>query len=173
MIKHTEQFKLSVVERYLAGIEGYRRVGHHFGLAPAIVRRWVSRYQLYGAAGLLRRVGSFSPEFKLSVLQYMWDNSLSQARAALLFNVRNTASIGIWERRYLGGGIDALARPSRKEPDKVDAPTSKPSPAQGDQQRTREELLKEVEHLRMENAVLKKFQALAQTKKKPATPTKR
>jgi transposase len=172
MIRHTEQFKLSVVERYLVGLEGYRRVGSHFGLAPAMVRRWVSRHQLYGAAGLAKRVGSFSPDFKLSVLQHMWDNSLSQTKVALLFDVRNTASIGIWEARYRSGGIDALSRTSRKEPDKMDAPTVKPTPPE-DRERSREELLKEVEYLRMEVAVLKKFQALAQSKKNPITPKKR
>jgi transposase len=173
MIRHTEQFKLLVVERYLVGLEGYRRVGAHFGLAPAMVRRWVSRYQLYGTAGLAKRVGSFSAEFKLSVLQHMWDNSLSKTRVALLFDVRNTASISIWETRYLSGGIDALGRISRREPDKMDAPTSKPTPAPDDQTRTHEDLLKELEYLRMENAVLKKFQALADAKKKQTTPKKR
>lgn len=173
MIKHSEQFKLSVVKRYLDGLEGYRRVGSHFGLAPAIVRRWVSRYKLYGAAGLARRVGRFSAEFKLSVLQHMWHNSLSQTRVALLFDVRNTASIGIWETRYRSGGIDALAPPSRQEPDKMDAPTAELTPPADDSQRTREQLLAEVEYLRMEIAVLKKFQALDQLKKKKTAPKKR
>lgn len=171
MIKHTEQFKLEVVERYLSGLEGYRLVGHHFGLAPAMVRRWVSRYQLYGAAGLEKRVGRFSPEFKLSVLQHMWDNSLSQTKVALLFDVRNTASIGIWETRYRSGGIDALAKTSRREPDQMDAPT--PPPEADDETLSREALLKEVRHLRLEVAVLKKFEALAQAKKDSAAKKKR
>ena len=173
MIRHSEQFKLSVVQRYLVGLEGYRRVGTHFGLAPAMVRRWVSRFQLYGAAGLAKRVGKFSAEFKLTVLQHMWDNSLSQTKVALLFDVRNTASIGIWEARYRIGGLEALARPSRKEPDQMDAPTAKPAPLADDSKRTREELLEEVEYLRMEVAVLKKVQALAQSKKNLTAPKKR
>jgi transposase len=102
----------------------------------------------------------------------MWDNSLSQTKVALLFDVRNTASIGIWEARYRSGGIEALARRSRRKPDKMDAPTVKPSPSV-DRERSREELLKEVEYLRMEVAVLKKFQALAQSKKNSTTPKKR
>ena len=173
MIRHSEQFKLSVVERYLVGLEGYRRVASHFDIAPAMVRRWVSRYQLYGTAGLAKRVGNFTAEFKLTVLQHMWDNSVSQAKVALLFDVRNTASIGIWEARYRSGGIDALARLSRKEPDKMDAPTVRPALPADDSKRTREQLLEEVEYLRMEVAVLKKFQALAQTKKNLTAPKKR
>lgn len=173
MIRHSEQFKLSVVERYLVGLEGYRLVGSHFGVAPAMVRRWVSRYHLYGAAGLAKRVGNFTAEFKFAVLQHMWDNSLSQTKVALLFDVRNTASIGIWEARYRSGGIGALARRSQKEPDKMDAPTVHPLLPADDSKRTREQLLKEVEDLRMEVAVLKKFQALTQSKKNLITPRKR
>ncbi len=173
MIRHTEQFKLSVVERYLAGLEGYRLVGRHFGLAPAMVRRWVSRYQLYGAAGLEKRVGRFSPEFKLSVLQHMWDNSLSQTKVALLFDVRNPTSIGIWETRYRSGGIDALAQTSQREHDKMDAPTTNRAPAADDKTLSREELLKENQQLRLEVAVLKKFEALAQAKKDLAAKRKR
>jgi transposase len=51
------------------------------------------------------------------------------------------------------------------------APISKPEP-KSDQERSREELLKELEYLRMENEVLKKLQALAQARK-AAAPKKR
>jgi transposase len=175
MSKHTEQFKLAVIDRYLAGLEGYRLVGRHFGIAPAMVRRWVSWFRQFGAAGLTSNTRSFTPEFKLSVLEHMWDNSLSQTRVALIFNVRNTASIGIWERRYLSGGLEALASSSKRKSAPVNAPNSKPPPPlpSGDRPSSQEELLGELEHLRMENAVLKKFQALAQSKKKAAAQKKR
>lgn len=173
MNRHTEQFKLAVIDRYLGGLEGYRLVGKHFGIAPAMVRRWVSWYRLYGTSGLTSSSRAFSAEFKLSVLQHMWDNSLSQTKVALLFNVRNTTSIGSWERRYQSGGLDALARSSKRKLDQMNAPTSKPPSSTTDKPRTQEELLAELEYLRMENAVLKKFQALAQSKKKAAAPKKR
>lgn len=173
MIKHTEQFKLAVIDRYLAGLEGYRLVGRHFGIAPAMVRRWVSWFRQSGVAGLTSNTRSFTAEFKLRVLEHMWDNSLSQTRAALIFNVRNTASIGIWERRYLSGGLEALAASTKRKSVPMNAPTSKPPlPSQG-KPRSQEDLLAELEHLRMENAVLKKFQALAQSKKKAAAQKKR
>lgn len=172
MIKYSEQFKLSVVKHYLGGAAGYRNVGHHHGLAPAIVRRWVLWYREHGAAGLSSKKSSYTPEFKLSVLQHMWDNSLSHTQAAAVFNVRNTVTIGVWERRFHSGGVDALARTSRRKTDELDAPTSKP-PSPDDKERSREDLLAEVEYLRMENAVLKKLQALVQAKKKAAAPTKR
>jgi transposase len=173
MIKYSEQFKLSVIEHYETGIAGYRIVGQQFGLAPAIVRRWVLWYRTHGVAGLTRQHTVYSPEFKLSVLQHMWDNSLSQTRAAAVFNIRNTVSVGIWERRFLSGGIEALARTSKRKPVQLKAPTTKASPPGDEQERSRKDLLAEIDDLRLEVAILKKLQALAQARKKPPTPTKR
>jgi transposase-like protein len=33
MKRHTEQFKLTVVEHYLGGTDGYKEVGRHYGIA--------------------------------------------------------------------------------------------------------------------------------------------
>jgi transposase len=173
MIKYDEQFKLAVIEHYSTGLAGYRIVGQHFGLAPAVVRRWVLWHRIHGLAGLTRQTSTYTAEFKLSVLQHMWDNSLSQTQAAAVFNIRSTVSVGIWERRFHDGGIEALARTPRRKSGHLNAPTSKPPSSVDDLQRTREEILAELDQLRMEVAVLKKLQALAQAKKKLPTPTKR
>jgi transposase len=173
MRKHSEQFKLAVIEHYQGGLAGYRIVGEHHGVAPALVRRWVLWYRTHGVAGLSKQKRSYSAQFKLSVLQHMWDNSLSHTKAAAVFNIGNTVSIGIWERRFHSGGIEALSRPSRQKPEQLNAPTSKPPAAPNDAERSREELVAEVEYLRMEVAVLKKLQALVQAKRKLAAQTKR
>jgi transposase len=115
-------------------------------------------------------VTGYDAKFKLSVLQHMWDNGLSNRQAAAHFNVRNPTSIGIWDRRYREGGMEALARP-RKHALNMKAPTSKPE-LKPDHERSREDLLKELEYLRMENEVLKKLEALAQARKTSA-PKKR
>jgi transposase len=46
-------------------------------------------------------------------------------------------------------------------------PTTKPEPSPDDEKRTREELLAELNQLRMENAYLKKLRALVQAQQKP------
>ena len=173
MSKYSEQFKLAVIKHYQDGLAGYRIIGEHYGLAPAVVRRWVLWYRIHGVAGLSKQRRHYSAEFKLSVLQHMWDNSLSQTKVAAVFNIGNTVSIGLWERRFHSGGIDALARTSRRKPEQLNAPTSKPSPPADDRERSREDLLVEVDQLRMEVAVLKKLQALVQAKRKSAARTKR
>ncbi len=51
-------------------------------------------------------------------------------------------------------------------------PTAKPD-MPSDEKRSREELLAELDYLRMENAYLKKLQALVQARPKQASPKKR
>jgi transposase len=166
MIKYTEQFKLKVVRHYLKGVVGYHLLAAHYGVAAPHIRNWVSAYRLHGLNGLRRKVSQYDARFKLTVLQHMWDNGLSNRQAAAHFNVRNPTSIGIWESRYQEGGMAALDRPQTSPP-KMKAPSVKPDP-KPDQERSREELLKEVAQLRMEVEVLKKLQALTQARKQAA-----
>jgi len=170
MIKYTEQFKLEVVQHYLRGAMGYGRLGAHYGVASPHIRQWVSAYRLHGLEGLRRKVTRYDAAFKLTVLQHMWDNGLSNRQAAAHFNVRNPTSVGMWDSLYREGGMAALAPPRRKT-QPMKAPISKPE-QKSDQERSREELLKELEYLRMENEVLKKLQALVQARK-AAAPKKR
>lgn len=169
MIKYTEQFKLKVVKHYLEGTKGYRLLSAHYGVASPHIRNWVSAYRIHGMEGLVRKRSLYDAKFKLTVLQHMWDNGLSNRQAAALYNVRNPTSVQRWETLYREGGIEALM-PLKSMP-KIIAPTASPElkPAE---ESTREELLKENTYLRMEVEVLKKLQALVQARKTPA-PKKR
>jgi transposase len=165
-MRHTEQFKLAVVQHYLDGPAGFKKVAQHYGLSAPMVRSWVARYRLHGNDGLSQRKrGHYTPEFKLSVLQHMWENALSYRQTAAAFNLPNAGRIGEWERRYQSGGADGLGRCPRSNDGKMKAPTPKPTPtAPGDDTRPREELLEELQWLRMENAYLKKLKALVDAK---------
>jgi transposase InsO family protein/transposase-like protein len=115
-MKHTEQFKLAVVQHYLGGRGGgFKKVADHYGLSAALLRSWVARYQLHSHAGLAaQRGGHYTPEFKLSVLQHMWDNGLSYRQTAAVFNLPNSSRIGEWDRRYQSGGPGNLGRRTRR-----------------------------------------------------------
>ena len=173
MTKYNEQFKLQVVQYYLQGVAGYTATGAHFGLDDAMVKRWVDWFQAHGVDGLRKKFTSYSAEFKLSVLKHIWDNELSYGQAATLFNIRNPGILSVWERSYRDGGIDALKPRPRGRPKQMAAPTTKPEPQGDDEKRTRDELLAEVQHLRMENAYLKKLRALVQAQQKATPPKKR
>jgi transposase len=172
-LKHTIQFKQAVVEDYLAGTEGFRLVARRYGIEGTMLRRWALWYETHGVAGLETKTGQYKAEFKLQVLQHMWENSLSLTQVAAVFNVRNTQSIASWERRYNNGGVQALEHSRKLSCPVMPAPTVKPDPSPDGAHRSREDLLKEVERLKMEIAYLKKVDALLKARQNSTTQEKR
>ena len=171
MVKYTKAIKLKIVKQYLEGQIGYRRLSAQHGMPAVVIRRWVDAYRLHGDEAFRRRRKHYSPEEKLSVLQHMWDNALSINQTAAVFNIPNPDSIRTWAKRYEECGSEALGRIKSVAPDmpaRVTPPDDKPV-----EELTREELLKRVQYLQMEVAVLKKLEALAQAKKKAAALKKR
>ena len=172
MAKYDEHFKLSLVQQYLSGAAGYKSVAKEHGVDHEMLRRWVMSFRAHGVDGLKKKFSHYSAEFKLSVLRHMWDNALGLGQTAALFNIRSPGSLIVWEREYRRAGLDGLtARPrgkSKAMPVDPVQPESKP-----DNEKSREDLQAELDYLRMENAYLKKLQALVQARPKQAPPKKR
>jgi len=174
MSKYTKQFQLAVVKRYLKDSISYQSLAEHYGVDPSLVRLWVKRYELRGAEGLTKKFSHYSAEFKLSVLKHMWMKQLPYQEVALKYDIRNKGVVSQWERSYYSGGLEALHPRTRGRP-KIMSPPKKvqAQPAKPDESRSREELLEEVNHLRMENAYLKKLKALVQEQELEASLKKR
>jgi transposase len=173
MTKYDEQFKLNVVQQYLGGKGGIKSIAKRYGLAHAMVGRWIESFRAHGTDGLNKKFSHYSAGFKLSVLQHLWDNELSYGQAAVQFNIRNPSILSTWERSYRSGGLEALQPRPRGRPRKMEAPPIKPETGPDDEKRSREDLVAELNHLRMENAYLKKLRALIQAKQKATPPKKR
>jgi len=77
MSKYSEQFKLAIVQRYLTGTGGYKQIAHEHNLPHSTVRFWVNLHEAHGEDGLAKKFSHYSANFKLSVLQQMWDGDLS------------------------------------------------------------------------------------------------
>lgn len=171
MTKYDEQYKLQVIERYSSGRHGgLKAVAAFFGLHHSQVRYWVSQHEHHGCAGLRKKRSVYDVPFKLKVLEHMRREGVSCQRAAVLFDIRSASHVGAWKRQYDSGGVDALASRhqgrSQKMPDSL--PIKPSAPPVCDERRSREELLKELEYLRAENAYLKKLDALIRAKKQAA-----
>lgn len=167
MAKYTLQAKRLAVEDYCSGQSGLKVVGRRHGVDVSSLRQWVALYRAQGADGLREKNREFySVEFKLAVLQRIEDDDLSYRQAGALFDIRRHGIIGHWKRRYEEGGLKALSwgagqtRPMTEQPSRESEPRSS-----DDDNRTRQQLLDELNHLRMENAYLKKLDALAQANK--------
>lgn len=169
-MKYDKQFKLRVIKKCLSGKRSVRSIARTHALVHSLLQRWVASYQAHGHRGVSRRHRRYDVAFKLSVLRRMWRDGLSYGRTAVLFDIREPEQIGRWERQYHAGGQDALASRPRGQPPAMSAPKPPKPVVSGpsDDQRTREDLLKELEYLRAENAYLKKLDALIQAKKSAA-----
>jgi transposase len=174
-MKYTKEFKQTVVHDYLSSHEGYQNVSRRHGMANrSLLERWVAAYRIHGDAGLSPKRSRYDADFKLSVLQHMWENQLSITETAAKFDIRRHSTVGDWERVYREGGVEALTPSSpMPRPKQMTIPTTKPPVPAGEDKRSREELLAENEHLRMELAYLKKLDALVQARQKSAAPKKR
>ncbi len=175
MAKYTEQFKLSVIADIESGtMLSWRAAAQRHNVDEATVRKWVAAYRAHGAAGIERKHEFYSAPFKQFVLEQAKSEGLSDRQAAARFNIRNPSAIGVWRRQYDEGGFAALSARSRARPQKMPKPPQAISPSRPDDDaRTREELLEELQHLRMENAYLKKLEALAQAQQHAAQRKKR
>lgn len=171
MSKHSARFRRRVVDSYLWGDESYASAGSNHGIDAGTVRKWVALFQAHGDAGLSGKYDHYDAAFKLSVLERMWGEGLSYRQTAALFNIRNAGCLAGWEKRYHGGGLEALGpRPRGRPMSKPPAPAVPDAPS--DETKSREELVAELKQLRMENAYLKKLEALTQghapKKRKPS-----
>ena len=175
MSRYTEQFKHKVVQEYLSGGGGYQALSQRHGIANrSSIERWVMAYRLHGEAALRKKLRRrYGADFKLSVLQHMWENRLSITQTAAQFDIRRHSTVGDWERAYREGGVEALTPAPTTRVKKIPIPTTTPAVPAGEDTRNREELLAELAHLRMEVAYLKKLDALVQARQKSAAPKKR
>jgi transposase len=94
----------------------------------------------------------------------MEQHQISINQAAAHFNIPAPSTIGQWQRLYNEGGITALepkpkGRQPMSKPSDIKALLAKPLSSL-----THEELLRRAQYLEVENAYLKKLEALAQQK---------
>ena len=164
MSKYSSEFKLEVVQYYLDGKGGILATSKHFGVNHELLRGWIKKYQQHGLAGLIKqKISSYSGDFKLNVIEYMHSNHLSVAETAYHFNLGNNYIVGKWERIYYEEGPQALYEERRGRNKNMNFKPRKKKLSKENE----EDLIEEVQRLRMENAYLKKLQALIQERTKP------
>ena len=167
MSKFSPEEKYQAVQAYLAGKESYRGIGVRIGTGHLTIQKWVALYQAQGMEGLVKRYTNYSVAFKMDVLHFMEETGASLLETAARYNIPAPSTILQWKRALEERGLDALqstkkGRPSMKKENKQSMPEGSP-----------EALQAEIERLRMENAYLKKLNALVQSKEKLRSKKKR
>jgi transposase len=168
MTKFTSEDKLLAVKRYLEGQGSHAYIGESIGANKSEVMNWVRQYEQNGAEAFTKSYTSYSAQFKLDVLNYMNDNGTSPNETAAIFRISSPSLIRKWRLQFESEGMDAL-QSKKKGRLPMKKKTKKAIPVEG----TVEALQEEIERLRMENAYLKKLNALVQNKEALQSKTKR
>lgn len=164
--KYSDELKLEIVQAYLLGRKSYREVAEKYFVCISDVKKWAAAYDENGVEGLTAKHGTYSGTFKVSVVEYMRNTGCSARRAAAHFKIPSHPTITKWERIYLEEGPDALCEERRGRNGNMNK--GKPKKPRLEKQ-TEEDLIAEVQRLRMENEYLKKLNALVQERENQRT----
>jgi len=165
-VKYTKAFKLKAVERVLKNKLSITSVSDALGINKSDLKKWISYYKEYGLLGLEPRTGNrmYSGDFKTKVIATIEQKGLSFRAAALKYNIPSSSTVQNWYHIYQDKGVVALHSESRGRSRTM---KKKSTRVASKKPLTREEeLLQEIESLKAEVALLKKLQALTQTKSK-------
>lgn len=168
MTKFTAEEKIAAVQSYLEGVVGYEVISASIGASVSTIRTWVIQYKHNGVEAFIKSYASYSAQFKLDVLNYMNDQGTSSDEAAAIFNIPSSGLIRKWRKQFASQGTDALISKKEGRLNMVKKTKKSTTPIKG----SIEELQVEVERLRMENAYLKKLNALIQNKEQLQNKTK-
>lgn len=169
--KYSDEFKLQLVHEYLDGRSGgLKRIAAKYEVSCSPLLRWVNLFKAGGAEQLVRVHRTYDGNFKIHVVEYMHQNSMSLQQAAAYFGIQSPPTVAKWERICYEEGKDALFEERRGRSRKLLA-KKKGRPPKKDVNED-EDLLTEVQRLRMENEVLKKLIALTQKQEEAERQTK-
>ena len=157
MSKYSNEFKLEVVKYCIEENHAFNDAARKFKIpSKTPIKEWVRKYKKHGPEGLIKhQKSSYDGEFKQYVVEYMRDNHISATETAVYFRLQ-TPVVLKWERIYYEEGPQRLFEDRRGRPRKMSSKKNKKNVNEN------EDLLAEVQHLRMENEYLKKLNALVQ-----------
>ena len=98
---YTDEFKLAAATEYLEGkTGGFRAVAEKHNMDYAQLRRWVNLYKVGGCEALFIVHRTYSEDFKVAVVEYRHNNSMSICMTAAHFGIQSLPTIKSWDRIY-------------------------------------------------------------------------
>ncbi|WP_430787785.1 IS3 family transposase [Virgibacillus flavescens] len=160
MRKMTEKEKHDVVQRYIKESYSYRGLAKESGIDESVLRYWVKLYEYHGNQAFQFPYTNYTPAFKLDIITFIEEKNFSLREASAIFHIPDPAMVRKWKKKWETGGFDAL-KPTRKGNPHMTAHQKKNSKNEKPAKDPIEEMQKELEHLRMENAYPKKVESLS------------
>lgn len=132
-----------------------------FNINRETIRIWLAKYKNGGDKKLKKsnKNNKYTGQFKVDVVEYMYEHRYSHKKTSIHFMISDYL-VKEWDLIYRHEGKDVLLKGNymssymKKKHHKIE-------------EKSKEELIEEVEQLRMENAYLKKLRALVQKGTKP------
>lgn len=156
MTKYSKEEKIAAINAVEAG-GSIAEIARQFQMSWTVLQVSLRNYHERGEKGLNNHAYGWTANQKYEVLKYMHENKLSFTETGILLGI-SASTIWQWERGYLEDGISGLENKKKGRKPR----TVKPKPP-----KTREEeLLERIEDLEIENAYLKKLNALVAEREK-------
>ena len=132
-----------------------------FNINRETIRIWLYRYKHGGNKKLKnsKKYNKYTGQFKVDVVEYMHEHRFSHKKTSIIFMISDCL-VKEWDLVYRHEGKDVLLKGNYMK--------SRKKKTLDSNKKSREELLEEIEQLRMENAYLKKLRALIQKGTKPS-----
>lgn len=152
--------KMEVVNYVLMNDTSLCKAEKKFNINRETIRVWIGKYK-HGGKNALKNSNKktkYTGQFKVDVVEYMYEHRFSHKKTSIIFAISHYL-VKEWDLVYRYEGKDVLLKGSymsnfmKKNKDL--------------EKKSKEELMAEVEQLRMENAYLKKLRALVQKETKP------
>lgn len=165
MKKYSDEFRVLAVNKVLE-IGNIKRAAQELGTNKAILRTWLAHYNAGGIEQLLHKNNTYTSEFKQTVIEYRRRYRLSLVQTIAHFKIPSFSLVLSWEKKYAEEGLIGLLPKAKGRTAKMQKGTkSEINKENKAKEVTREqELEAENEQLRMENAYLKKLNALVQAR---------
>ena len=168
--KYNTELKLEIVQRYQKGNISFKELAEEYFVNKGDVQKWYAAYQEHGVLGLCAANGKYTGDFKVSVVEYMSNTGSSARQTAAHFSIHSHTTVCNWERISLEEGMSALYEERRGRANHMSGVKKGKKPIKEKQKD--EDLIAEVQRLRMENEYLKKLNALVQEREKSEKKTK-
>lgn len=166
---YSPELKHEIVQRYLEGNVSLGTLAVEYKVCKGDIQKWRDAYLEHGFFGLSTVHGTYTGAFKVSVVEYMHNTGASIRKTAAHFNIPSPSTVTSWKRIYDEHGKTALYKEQRNRTKNMENKNPRKPKKNVD---VNEELLAEVQRLRMENEYLKKLNALVQEREKSKKPIK-
>ncbi|HFJ9248019.1 TPA: IS3-like element ISBce15 family transposase [Bacillus cereus] len=160
--KYKFKLKRNAVEHYLNTNDSFKVTAKKYQVSISLLKEWVARTREQGIESLNSKCTRYDIQFKMEVLNFMNNTGASPLQAAAMFNVPSPRTVRKWRSMLESQGIDALRKTSKGYSTVKKKQAIAPKKKQNIN--SQNDLQKEIEYLRMENAYFKKVTRLNSTK---------